>query len=242
MVEISAGNLIANNICVGNRNSLAGDFRSLNIEAERRGDRDRFFVQKLNDRTQSTLIYQGGQGVGIFISSATRSRVYNNTCYLNEGGGITVEGPLRQSAGGPMSTRDCQVRNNICVYNKGPQLILRKNGIDSDTLGNSCDYNLLLAVGSILAKNGWSAETAFSLAEWRRISKQDEHSEEADPYFAMPVMGDFRLLAGSPALGAGQALKEIKTDYFGRPRPEEKVSIGATEKSADDYPQPAFVW
>src|SRR5205823_5138329 len=119
MVEVCTGNLVLNNICAANRNPVAGDFLSLNVEAEKRGERDRFVVQKLNDRTQSTLIYQGGGGLGIFISSSPGSRVYHNTCYLNEGGGITVEGPLRQSSTTPMSIRDCRILNNISVYNKG---------------------------------------------------------------------------------------------------------------------------
>jgi len=72
-----------------------------------------------------------------------------------------------------MSTRDCHVLNNISVYNKGPQLILRRNGMDTNTSGNTSDYNLLLAVGSILARNGWAAEGAFSISEWQHISKQD---------------------------------------------------------------------
>lgn len=237
MVEISAGNLVMNNICVGNHNSPAGEFLNPNPDAGKQGQ-PRFVGQKLNDRTQSTLIYQGGGGLGIFISSAPGSRVYNNTCYLNDGGGITVEGALRQSASGPMSTHDCQLRNNISVYNKGPQLILRKNGIDADTSGNSSDNNLLLALGSIVAKNGWAAETAFSVAEWQRVSKQDTHSREGDPHFAMPTMGDFRLLEGSPALGAGQALPEVKDDFSGRARAEGHLSIGAAEKSASDYPRP----
>jgi parallel beta-helix repeat protein len=237
MVEISAGNLVLNNICTANRNSLAADYLVPDPEAEKRGQHNLFLRRKLNERTQSTLIYQGGGGVGIFISSAPGSRVYNNTCYLNEGGGITVEGPLREAAGGPMSTHDCHVLNNISVYNKGPQLILRKNGSDPDTAGNLSDNNLLLAVGAIVAKNGWAGATAFSVAEWQRVSNQDTHSREGDPRFAMSTMGDFRLLEGSPALGAGQLLPDVKDDFFGRARPTGHVSIGAAEKSSLDYPR-----
>ena len=237
-VEISAGNLVLNNICTANRNSLAADYLIPDPEAEKRGQHNLFLGRKLNDRTQSTLIYQGGGGLGIFISSAPGSRVYNNTCYLNEGGGITVEGPLREAVGGPMSTHDCRVLNNISVYNKGPQLILRKNGTDPDTAGNLSDHNLLLAVGAVVAKNGWAGATAFSVAEWQRVSNQDTHSREGDPRFAMPTMGDFRLLEGSPALGAGQVTPGVKDDFFGRARPTGHVSIGAAEKSSLDYPRP----
>jgi parallel beta-helix repeat protein len=238
MVEISARNLVLNNISTANRNSLAADYLIPDPEADKRGQHNIFLGRKLNERTQSTLIYQGGGGLGIFISSAPGSRVYNNTCYLNEGGGITVEGPLREAAGGPMSTHDCRVLNNISVYNKGPQLVVRKNGIDPDTAGNLSDHNLLLAIGGIVAKNGWAGATAFSVAEWQRVSNQDTHSREGDPRFAMSTMGDFRLLEGSPALGAGQALPGVKDDFFGRARPAGDVSIGAAEKSSFDYPRP----
>ncbi len=240
MVEVSAGNLIANNICVANRNSPAAKFLNPDPEAEKHGRHNVFVAELINERTQSSLIYQGGGGLGIFISSSPGSRVYNNTCYLNEGGGITVEGPTRQGATVPMSTHDCRVANNISVYNKGPQLILRKNGIDADTSGNSSDYNLLLAVGSILAKNGWAGETTFSMAHWQRLTNQDGHSREGDPHFAMPIMGDFRLLEGSPAVGAGQPVPEIKADIFNQLRSGKNPSIGAAEKAGLDYPRLPF--
>jgi parallel beta-helix repeat protein len=238
MVEISSGNQVFNNICSSNRNPLAADYLAPDPDAAREGRHNVFIRQKLNERTQSTLIYQGGGGVGIFISSGPQSHVYNNTCYLNEGGGITVDGPLRNDAGVPMSTHDCRVLNNISVYNKGTQLTLRKNGIDPDTNGNSSDYNVFLAVGSIVAKWGWAGDTAFSVAEWQRTSKQDLHSREGDPHFAMSVMGDFRLLADSPALGAGKPLLDLKTDFLGLQRPDKNISIGACELSTLDYPRP----
>ena len=74
------------------------------------------------------------------------------------------------------------------------------------------------------------------------LSNQDRHSREGDPRFAMPIMGDFRLLEGSPALGAGRACREVKTDFFAQRGRKNEVSLGAAEKSADDYPQPAFCW
>lgn len=240
MVEISSGNLVMNNICAANRNWMAGEYLSSNPDADKRGNPP-FMGQMLNDRTKSTVIYQGGGGMGIFISSAPGSRVYNNTCYLNEGGGITVEGAKRESVGGTMTTRDCRVQNNISVYNKGPQLIVRKNGTDADTTGNSSDYNVLLAVGSILTKSGWWAEVAFNLADWQRISgQQDTHSIESDPHFAMPLMGDFQLSPDSPALKAGCAIPELKDDFFGQERKGPATSIGACQGATLDFPKPAF--
>ena len=42
------------------------------------------------------------------------------------------------------------------------------------------------------------------LEEWQRTSGQDAHSVQADPLFVNPRAGDFRLKAGSPAIGAGE--------------------------------------
>lgn len=237
LVEISAGNTLINNICTTNRNTLAAEFLSPDPDAEKQGRHNIFVRRMRGERNQSSLIYQGGEGLGIFISSSPQSRVYNNTCYLNEGGGITVEGPTRQSGGRTMSTHDCRVANNISVYNKGPQLIVRKSGSDPASSGNSSDFNLLVAVGGIVAKNGWFAETAFSISEWQKIAGQDTHSKEGDPHFAMAAMGDFRLLPSSPAAHAADPIAEIDTDYFGNARPKDKISIGACEPAVD-FPRP----
>ncbi len=233
MVEVSAGNRIVNNISTTNRNPLAGEFLSPNPEAGKNAG-PAFQTQMLNDKTRSSLIDRSGGGLGIFVSSSPQTRVFNNTCYLNEGGGITVEGPVRDK----MSTRDCQILNNITVYNKGPQLILRKEGLDPNTTGNTSDHNLLLAIGAIFARNGWDGETTFTLEEWQRITKRDMHSREADPRFAMAAMNDFRVLNGSPAIHAGQILPEVKRDFFGEPRSDQSATIGACEKSSLDYPRP----
>jgi parallel beta-helix repeat protein len=238
MVEASKGNQVFNNICSSNCNPLAATYLSPDPTAVKKGRHNIFIRQKLYERTQSTVTYPSGSGRGIYISSAPFSEVYNNTCYLNESDGIAVEGPVRKGGEAAMSTHDCHVTNNIAVYNRGVQLLVRKNGIDPDTYGNASDYNLLLAVGSVMAKQGWGGAAAFSLAEWQRVSGQDLHSREGDPHFAMPAMSDFRLLEDSPALGAGKSLPEITEDFFGRARPLQNPSIGATEKSAADYPRP----
>ena len=41
-----------------------------------------------------------------------------------------------------------------------------------------------------------------TLDEWQKSSGQDAHSVQADPMFANPTAGDFRLKPGSPAIGA----------------------------------------
>jgi hypothetical protein len=74
----------------------------------------------------------------------------NNTCYLNQGEGICVEGPPRTDDSVTMSTGNYTVLNNICVFNHGSQLT-----IQSTSSGSISDYNVLFAVGAVLARVGW---------------------------------------------------------------------------------------
>jgi len=48
-----------------------------------------------------------------------------------------------------------------------------------------------------------------TLEEWQKSSGQDAHSIRADPMFANPATGDFRLKADSPAIGAGKGRANI---------------------------------
>jgi hypothetical protein len=51
----------------------------------------------------------------------------------------------------------------------------------------------------------------------------------ADPRFADLTGGDYHLLAGSPAIGAGSSLRAPATDFDGRVRPFDRNDIGAFE-------------
>lgn len=230
-VEASANNRVFNNICFSNRNPLAGEFLEPD-ESSNEGNRFRRLSRGGKDAAQ--FPYHAGEGRGIYVSSSPGSRVYHNTCYLNEGEGICVESPLR----GEMSTRDVSVLNNITAYNKGTQLVMRRNGKDAHTHDNQSDYNLLMTLGAVFATPGWDGPFASSLKEWQKSTGNDKHSVEADPAFAMAAMGDFRLLPMSAGARRGQPLDDVRNDFFGSPRPKSKVSIGACEVTAFDYPRP----
>jgi parallel beta-helix repeat protein len=233
MVEVCRGNRVFNNISSGNRNPTAGEYL--------KPDNQNKFVSThydAKDRLRQ-VPYHAGDGRGIYISSSPDTKVFNNTCYLNEGEGICAEGPVRETEGMILSTHGCNLTGNISVYNKGSQLVIRRNGTDKATYDNSSDYNILFALGAVFARGGWDGTIASSLKTWQHQSGQDQHSIEADPFFAMAAMQDFRLLPGSPALNAGQARPEIQRDFFGHTRPQNSASIGACEAPALDYPIPA---
>ena len=242
ILEVSADNDVFNNICYNNRNPLKATYLQPDEDAEKRGHPGRFKEVQHGGEGIAQPIYHAGEGRGIYVSSSPQTKVYHNTCYLNEGEGICVEGPPRQVEGVEMSTSNCSVRNNISVSNKGSQLVLRRNGKDKTTHGNNSDYNVLLALGAVFARGGWDGVITSSLNDWRKQSGQDEHSKETDPFFAMAAMSDFRLLSISPAVKAGRPSEEVRHDFFGDTRPEDSVTIGACENPASDYPRPVGIY
>ncbi len=105
MVEISRANLVLNNICYANRNSLSGPYRDSKGAAQ---EMDRSTPRIAPSRLLK--LYHAGDGRGIYISSAPSTRVIHNTCYLNEAEGICVEGPRRTIGPATMTTTDVIVR------------------------------------------------------------------------------------------------------------------------------------
>lgn len=104
------------------------------------------------------------------------------------------------------------LRNNICSQNYGPQITL-----DAQVNPANCqiDHNLI-------------------------DGPTDTYGTEfvqGDPRFIDPVLADFRLRAGSPAIDRGSAVAAPAADYSGAPRPQGAgYDIGAFEyqpKAAD---------
>ncbi len=234
MVEISAGNVISNNISTANQNHRSGLYR----DGEGK-EKQVLWSEPRVAPSRYLNIYHAGDGRGIYVSSAPDTKVLHNTVYANEAEGICVEGPPRETEGGTMTTRGSVVRNNIIVFNHGSQLTITTADA-GEASGTRSDYNLLFSLGALLAKKGWAGPAALSLKEWQTASGQDAHSIDADPRFAAAAMGDFHLLEESPGLQTGKPLAEVKTDYFGRPRDTTKATLGACEANPRKYPMP--VW
>lgn len=232
MVEISKGNLVMNNLCVANQNLRSASYRD--DEGKEKFDSH---SEKMVAPSRLFRPYHAGGGRGIYISSAPATKVLHNTAFLNEAEGICVEGPPRDGGAGMLATEDSVVMNNISVFNHGAQLTLRPGEPGKETLGNSSDYNLIFSVGAVLARDGWSGASTFDLPQWQETSGQDNHSLDADPRFAMPVMKDFRLMPDSPAGRAGKLRPEVDHDYNGDPRGPDHTAMGAFEAAAENYPR-----
>jgi hypothetical protein len=227
--------LVSNNACFRNHNLLSGTYRDAS-------GKEAVIEYSEPKVAPSRLLrpYHAGEGRGILVFSAAKTRVLNNTAYLNEAEGICVDGAPRSDGAKTVSARHCVIMNNISVFNHGSQLTLLPDTADEAGPASESDYNLLFSVGAVLAKNGWGGSSAFDLKEWQKSSGQDLHSIDADPRFAMAAMEDFRLLESSPALRAGKALDDLRRDYFDQPRGEERTSIGAFEGPAENYPKSPF--
>ncbi len=117
---------------------------------------------------------------------------------------------------------------NIVYYTKGA--LLGSNWKDDNfKLDWNCYWN---AAGQPVVFPG-----NLTLAQWQKERKQDEHSVVADPLFEAPEKGDFRLKAGSPALGLG--FKPFDYRQAGRRTPLELTKGLPAVPRAFDSPQRA---
>lgn len=231
MVEISRDNVVRNNLCFQNRNTLPG-----------------IDISPVAGKGYAPTVCQairsdgGGGGQGIFVSSSPGTKVYHNLCYRNEGYGIFAEWALRESSdiadyaerkGAPvsMSTHDVDIRNNLLINNGTAQLSLRRNGVDEDTYNNRSDYNLLYSSsGAPLVIWGFGGERFTKLDKWQQASGFDQHSVVAAPMFEFSPGLDFRLQPDSAGVDQAEPVAEVEFDAAGRRRPQgERPDMGPYE-------------
>jgi len=112
-------------------------------------------------------------------------------------------------------TEGTVIRNNLIAYYKHTPLPGHKDsesGIRIDTEGAAnvdCDYNMF-----------WGCKN----------HGYGKHDFVAEPQFADPANGNFRLKEGSPGIDVGTTIEGIKTDLRGIKRPQGKAyDIGAYE-------------
>ncbi|WP_172196142.1 right-handed parallel beta-helix repeat-containing protein [Saccharibacillus qingshengii] len=109
------------------------------------------------------------------------------------------------------------IRNNIFAASASGALILNEY---TENVGSLVDYNLYFAPNAKQATWTWKNKTYKSFAAYAKGSRGDTHSLFADPLFAAPASGSFRLQAGSPASLSGIADRVLSAapDPDGRPR------------------------
>ena len=224
LIEVSAANRLYNNICFNNRNPQQLEYLTP-IKPNTLDLRHGFRPVRRPLAPQHRYFF--GPGQGICVASSPFTKVYHNTCFGNEGEGIAVNGLLRRAPCFDMSSKDIMVLNNISAHNKGAQLLLATELKDSARL--TSDHNVFFGPGAVLASPGYGAPIFDSLQAWTKRTGQDAHSEVIDPEIPSVKTGDFHPVPGSPIVGAAKPLRSVKLDYYGQPRPPDRVTPGACE-------------
>ncbi|MDQ3815388.1 MAG: right-handed parallel beta-helix repeat-containing protein, partial [Armatimonadota bacterium] len=190
-------------------------------------------------------------GTGIQVSNATLARIYNNTL-VNNNRSFYVQWWKRANnegnvvAGIPRGqeyvTRDNVFKNNLVVYTRklnGPVLEAQGGSEKSSARLTDSDYNAYYFGGegratpfARWAVHGGESRIYATFADFRQVEPNYErHSlllegAAGDPFFRDAQKGDFRLKAGSPALGKGEPLPP-DVAAVGGSKEGEPVDMGA---------------
>jgi hypothetical protein len=201
-----------------------------------------------DSRGNSVGIEEPIYGQGILVQMSRDCEVYNNTCVGNRRVGIELRHHPYQQAGNDGHSKDVyrlernRVFNNLLADNGWCNLdesMVPLNPVKAgEVANNEYDYNLyhnsralLQHAGDLTAFARWGKTLGYgvmSLEEWRASRHQDWNSIQWDPGFMAPDQGDFRLESWSPAIGRGDPVEVLKTDYNGNPRPK-RPTLGAFE-------------
>lgn len=197
---------------------------------------------------EKNVIHHAGEngGSAVNMTFVQDSVVRNNLCYANEAGGIVVyrdahKAPDKHSRGIKVlnntvyfaandgrwaftardESRDITVLNNILYGGRYGALAVTRGSQEGLVSDHNVVYN---HPGQ--AKLGDSDEgRVYSVEEWRQAG-YDRNSRFEAPRFSSPEKGNFRPTGGSPALGLGTSLENVREDIEGNARPDKNVTAG----------------
>ena len=131
---------------------------------------------------------------GVLILDATNLGFYNNTIYNAEVGTVFA-------FTGTDNSGTVAKNNIICTLGTGNNSVFVAAGAQA---GLDIDYNLYYHIDGADATRWYWNGSSYNWANWKTNSSQDANSPApAIPLFENVPADDFRLKAGSPAIGAG---------------------------------------
>jgi parallel beta-helix repeat protein len=179
------------------------------------------------------LVYRNGDH-GIDVLNSTDTVIVSNTVFENVTAGINLEG-----ATGTAASSRGTLRNNISIDNGLGSTSTRGNvRVDASSLtGTTIDSDLVhLRISGTMFT--WGTSFYSSVAALRTATGQETRGLEADPRWVAPSFGDFRLLAGSPAIDSADsgAPSQPLTDLAGAPRVDDPAmpNTGVGPRAFDD--------
>jgi hypothetical protein len=153
---------------------------------------------------RGNIAHDSNEANGIYCEHTRAMRVENNIVYnltasaSGRGSGVQIDD----------GSSDARIFNNS-VFNVLTGIYLTVAGtVAMNNAISQARYALRTSAGGIFDYNDWGAGariyfngTEYNLGQWRALAGHD-HDIGADPMWAGPQTGDFRLLPGSPCIGA----------------------------------------
>lgn len=181
-----------------------------------------------NVTVRNNLVYDAS-AIGVAIGGYDRRRgstedslIVNNTVVNTDGVELLVQ----------FDTRDNVIANNVIVAGARHAFVENRY---RENVGNVLDHNLYFSAdGKEEGAWSWKGVAYPDFDAWSEHSGNDAASAFADPRFADPPAGDYRLGAGSPAVDAGAFIAASgPVDLAGHPRAQAGgIDLGAYETSA----------
>jgi parallel beta-helix repeat protein len=192
---------------------------------------------------EGNVLYENGQGDGgaaLNLLCVHNSLVSNNLLYNNEAGGISLFNDNVASAV-EWGSKNNRIVNNTVYFKSGEGrwCLSFTNGSTGNVVANNilsgghrgayqfdntssfvADYNLIKPAKGVGVATNQDLQEYYELYEWRALTGNDIHSSTANPRFVSPSTApfDYRLAAGSPAIGNGILDPDVRVDLLGARR------------------------
>src|SRR5574343_148967 len=158
------------------------------------------------------------------------AKIYNNDIYNAGDSSIRICGFQNYEVWAEVKNNICHTMTNYFVKAQGSSSLVANWNLD---INNNCYYPGADTGDKFLFQDS-SSNDAKTFAEWKELTfTPDANSITLDPLLVGTGGGvtDFKLQSGSPCIDAGDASVNttVTQDYFGKPRPTGKNSIGAAE-------------